>query len=223
MFRPSRWALLAGLVLAGSVSALAQDRAGDKVYQYRNSAGREVFTNAGRVAVDGEPLRPLALPELASLDFHSISATQLQQLDQGVQRAHDQLQAGEHCQAIRASLRVPTRTFVWREHLRELVVGGALFAIALLVLALWGGRLRALMPLAPLLGSMYLAYATYERIDVRLSALREGLRACSSDLPAAADASPSAVKERLASAATLQATIDRAYEARAAAIEQSLR
>jgi hypothetical protein len=226
MFSRLRGALLAGLVLLFSApfgaSSHAQDRADDRVYQYRNTGGRQVFTNAGRVAVGGEPLVPLTLPELSSIDFQGASAAQLQQLDRGVQRAHDELQAGEHCQAIRASLRVPTSTFVWREHLRELGIGGALFAVALLVLAAWGGRLRALMPLAPLLGSLYLAYATYGRIDQRLTALREGMRACSSELPTAATASPSVVKERLESAASLQSTIDRAYQERARILDQSL-
>jgi hypothetical protein len=226
MFSRSRRTLTAGLVvvfvlLGCAPRAVAQSD--DRVYQYRNREGREVFTNAGRLSVGGQSLEALALPALSSLDFQSVSPTQLQQLDRGVQRAHEQLQAGDRCASIRASLRVPTSTFVWRAHLRELSVGSLLLVLALLVLAVWNGRLRALMPLAPLLGSLYLAYATYERIDRRLEVLRDGLRACSTELPQAAGASPESVKVRLATAATVQASIDRAYELRAATIDQAVR
>lgn len=195
-------------------------RAEDKVYQYRNREGREVFTNAGRIEVGGTPLAPVALPELTQLDLSSASAGQLQQLDRDVQRAHDALQSGARCEAIRATSRVRKTAFVWREHVRELTVAGGLLMVALIVLGAWPGRLRRLMPIAPLLGCVYLGYATYVRVEQRLTLLREGLRACSSDLPPAQGADPSAVKQRLESALSLQATIDRAYQQRGDAVEQ---
>ena len=72
-------------------------------------------------------------------------------------------------------------------------------------------------------GIAYLAYDTYGRIDRRLGTLRDGLHACSSDLPPAEASNPTAVKGRLASAAELQATVDRAYDQRAALVESYLR
>ncbi len=195
----------------------------ERVYRYRNAEGREVFTNAGKVAIDGAPLAPVALPELASVDFASASPSQLQELDRSVQHAHDELQSGARCDAIRASLRVPMSTFLWREHLRVLAVAAGLLAAALIVLISWSGRLRGLLPLAPLLGCLYLGFATYARVERRFATLREGLRACSTELPRGETASASAVKERLESAVSLQATIDRAYGERAALSEHILR
>lgn len=201
----------------------APSRKDEQVYRYRNREGREVFTNAGSVLVNGAPPLPLLLPELQKLDFDATSPALLRQLDQGVERAHEQMQGGERCEAIRASLRVPTRTFVLREHLREILVAGVLLAVGLLVVVGWSGRLRLLMPLAPVMGAAFLAYSTFGRVDRRMDALREGLRACSSELPAAAGVSPSSVKQRLESATSLQATIDRAYAQRAQLAEQMLR
>lgn len=187
----------------------------DRVYRYRGADGREKFTNAGAVAVGGSALAPVELPELHAVDFAHASRTQLQQLDRSVQQAHDELQTGQRCQAIRASLRIPASTFLWREHPRELAVAIALLACALIVFTSWSGRLRGLMPVAPLLAGAYLGYATYARIEHRMDALRDGLHACSSDLPAPSSADPNRIKGRLESAASLQSTVDRAFAQRA--------
>ena len=201
----------------------APQRADDRVYRYRGTNGREVFTNAGAVAVHGQVVEAIALPELKNVDFVGASSQQLQVLDRSVQRAHDELQTGLRCQAIRASLRVPISTFLWHEHLRELAVAIGLLASALIVFAAWGGRLRSLMPIAPLLGCGYLGYATLSRIDHRMDLLRDGLHACSSDLPPAEATNPESVKGRLESASSLQATVDRAYAERAAMADRIMR
>jgi hypothetical protein len=192
----------------------------DQVYRVVRN-GREVFTNAGSVQVRGAPAEAMELPQLRS-DLASVSPTELQQLDNSVQRAHDDLQQGTRCQAIRASLRVPTRSFLLRGHLRELCVGVGLLALTVILTVAWQGRLRSLMPVAPLLGCLYLGYATYARIDARMGALREGLRACSSDLPPQGTGAAN-VRERLEQASSLQATIDRAYALRASAAEAAMR
>jgi len=210
----------------GEAPATAQPPAShpkDRVYRYRGANGREVFTNAGHVAVGGQAVTPMTLPQLNQVDFETASRQQLEQLDRGVQRAHDELQTGQRCQAIRASLRIPVSSFLWREHLRQLVVGVALLATALIAFSLWGGRLRSLMPVAPLLACGYLAFVTFGRIDRRMDALREGLHACSSDLPQAAPADPNTIKGRLETASSLQATVDRAYAERASVTERIMR
>ena len=197
------------------------------MYRYRSANGREVFTNAGQVSVRGARPQELSLPALRNsgvdVDLGGASPTQLQQLDRSVQQAHDELQTGQRCQAIRASLRVPVREFLWREHLRQVCVGASLVALALVVMLAWSGRLKPLMPLAPLLGCAYLGYVTYAQIDRRLDTLRDGLHACSSDLPPAADHDPEAVKGRLASASAIQAMVDRAYQERSATVESIMR
>jgi hypothetical protein len=204
--------------------AWAQDApppaARDQVYRVQRH-GREVFTNAGSVEVSGAAVEAMALPQL-NPDLENCSPSELLLLDNTVQRAHYDLQQGARCQAIRTSLRVPTRTFVVRGHLRELCVGGGLLALSVVLMAAWRGRLRSLMPIAPLLGCLYLGYATYVRIDGRLNALREGLRACSADLPPQGGGTQG-VRGRLEQASSLQATIDRAYSLRASAAEAAMR
>lgn len=211
-----RWVRLS-LVLVLSLIGLAIAHgasADDRVYRYRRADGRDVFTNAGNVAVGGQELSALALPPVTKEDLVGATPLQLHQLDRGVQHAHDALQAGERCKAIRASSRVRTSTLLFRGYLRELCVAGALLGIALTVFATWHGKLRQLMPLSPLIGSLYLGYATYARVELRVSVLREGLRACSSELPPTDGVSPSTVAARLDSARSLQSTIDRAYRER---------
>lgn len=211
-------ALLLPLVMT---SALAQSGQG---YRYRGGTGREVITNAGNVSIDGAPPSVVqTLPELMRLDLASASPAQLQQLDRGITTAHDALQNGERCEAIRASSRVRTGTVLWRLHLRALCTIVFLVALALVAFAAWSGRLRSLMPAAPLLGALYLGWVSYADVERRAAVLREGLRACSSDLPHASGASPDTVKQRLESALTLQATIDQAYLRRDMAAEQALR
>lgn len=211
-----RFAALLGGVLLLTFSSYADDG----VYRYRTRDGREVFTNAGRVTVGGEQPTQLALPPLTAVDLNAASTEQLQRLDQGVVRAHEALQSGERCEAIRASSRLPVRTHYLSTHLREVMVLSALVALSLIVAVGWGGRLRKLMPIPPLLGAAFLGYITYQRVDGRLSALREGLRACSSELPEGHSTNPETVKSRLESALSLQATVDRAYAQQSAQVEQ---
>ncbi|MET0343467.1 MAG: hypothetical protein ABW252_20820 [Polyangiales bacterium] len=220
-WRATRALLYAGALVFIAAPTLAQRGEG---YRYRNAEGREVITNAGNVTVDGAPPSVVqTLPELMRLDLGSASPAQLQQLDRGISTAHDALQNGDRCEAIRASSRVRTGTILWRQHLRALCTIVFLVAVALVAFAGWSGRLRALMPAAPLLGALYLGYASYAQIEQRASVLREGLRACSSDLPHPQGATPEGVKARLESALTLQATIDQAYMRRDLAAESALR
>lgn len=214
-FGPRFAVALAGWLLFG-LSAHAED----SVYRYRGSDGRDVFTNAARAEVGEARPAAMALPALSLVDLSAATADQLQSLDRSVARAHEALQSSPRCDAIRASSRIPMRELLLREHPRELAVAGVLCAIALLVLVSWGGRLKPLMPLAPLLAASYIGYATYGDVDTRRSLLREGLRACSSELPAGHGTSVDTVKERLESALSLQAMVDRAYAQRSAQAEQ---
>jgi hypothetical protein len=215
-----RSSLRFAVVLGGACLLGSPAEADEPIYRYRGPDGREVFTNAGnRLQAGGTPLTEVALPALSAVNFDAASAQQLQSLDRGVVRAHEDLQAGERCEAIRASSRVPMRTFFWRGHLRELAVSALLGVASLLVLVGWSGRLRGFMPLPTLLGGLFLGYATYARVDHERAALHEGLRACSSELPAGHSTSPSSVKQRLESALSLQNMVDRAYSDRAARAE----
>lgn len=221
MFRWLRILLLSWLSVC--TTARAEDASPperDQVYRVQRK-GREVFTNAGSVEVGGSRAEAMELRQLRA-DLASASPGELQLLDNTVERAHQDLQQGSRCQAIRASLRVPTRTFVLRSHLRELAVAAGLLALGVVLMVAWQGRLRALMPVAPLLGCLYLGYATYARVDGRMNALREGLRACSSDLPPQGGG-VDGLRDRLQQASSLQATIDRAYALRASAAEAALR
>jgi hypothetical protein len=209
-----------GLVAQAQDAPAAPPTPHDQVFRVQRN-GREVFTNAGSVQVGGAPVEAMALPELNS-DLENASPTQLALLDNSVQRVHDDLQQGSRCQAIRASLRVPASTFVLRGHLREACVGVGLLVLAVVLMVAWHGPLRSLMPVAPLLGCLYLGYATYARVDARMDALREGLRACSSDLPPQGGG-VRGVRDRLEQASSLQATIDRAYALRASAAEAAIR
>ncbi|HEY6879561.1 MAG TPA: hypothetical protein VI299_16155 [Polyangiales bacterium] len=197
-----------------------QPAARDQVFKIQRN-GRQVYTNAGAVQVRGTQAEAIELPALSS-DLSAASPAQLQLLDNSVQRAHDDMQQGARCQAIRASLRVPMTTFVLRGHLRELCVGGGMLLFAVILLASWHGRLRSLMPVAPVLACLYLGYATYARVDQRMNTLRDGLRACSSDLPPQAG-SVDSLRTRLEEASSLQATIDRAYAQRASVADAMLR
>jgi hypothetical protein len=208
------------VVLGGALLVTVAASADEPVYRVRTAEGRDLYTNAGALQVGGERPTALTLPELANADFAGASAEQLQTLDRGVAKAHEELQSGEHCEAIRASSRIPMRSFFLREQLREVAVASALCVVALLALVAAGGRLRRLMPIPPLLGALYVGFVTYTRVDDRLSLLREGLRACSSELPEGQNTSPDAVKQRLESAMSLQAMVDRAYAERSGQVEQ---
>lgn len=213
--RPRFAVALGGWLLFG-LSAHAQE----SVYRYRGADGREVFTNAARAEVGEARPSALTLPALTLVDLSAATPDQLQSLDRGVARAHEALQSSPRCDAIRASSRIPTRELLLREHPRELAVAAVLCAIALLALVSWGGRLKPLMPLAPLLAASYIGYATYKGVDTRRSFLRDGLRACSSELPGGHGTSADTVKERLESALSLQAMVDRAYAQRSAQADQ---
>ena len=226
VLRVGACALLAVLLAQGATrEASAQDGSGGagevyrrpvQAYQYQDKkTGRQVFTNAGNVSVGGAALSTVDLPALDQVDLGAASPAQLQLLDQTVELAHDELQNGKRCTAIRASLRVPPRAFWLSDHLRELCVLGGLLVLALVVMMGWNGRLKPLMPLAPLLGCAYLGYATYNAVEQRLDVLREGLTACTSTLPPSEASSPISVQQRLDKASQISAAVTKAYEVRA--------
>src|SRR5690349_5424837 len=104
---------------AGSrpATAAAQDAG---IFRYRDREGRTVYTNLEGMASHGRPLERLELPPLSSIDFEHSAPAELRQLDDRVRESNSALQAGEPCEAIRRSSRVPLRTRVWTDHSRKL-------------------------------------------------------------------------------------------------------
>ena len=189
----------------------------EKIFRYQDRDGRQVYTNLeGSADSSSAGLSAVSLPPLSSIDFAQTGEDQLQQLDHSVRLAHESLQNGERCDRIRADSRISLRAELWERHRRELTVAAALLCFALLLVAVWRRReLRALMPLAPLLGACYVGYVAVVRTKANQETLREGLRACTSELPDGSNRKSSDVRSRLSSALEVQDTINRVYEERA--------
>jgi hypothetical protein len=208
--------------LAGQSSAAAQ---GDQeVYRYRDRQGRTVYTNLEGMASHGRALETLSLPPLSSIDFEHAAPEQLRQIDSQVRESHSALQAGEPCEAIRRSSRVPLRTRVWGEHNRKLYVAAALLAFSMLLGYLGSRRkLGSLLPVAPFVGCAFLGYASYQQTREAISALNSGLRACSEQLPEGQPDDAPAVKNRLARALDIRRSINVAYDRQSREIEAIMR
>jgi len=201
--------------------ASAQDAG---VYRYRDREGREVFTNLEQQASHGKPLEVLDLPPLSSIDFGSQSPDDLRRLDARVHDLHSALQAGELCEAIRRSSRVPLRTRVWSEHGLKIYVAAALLAFAVL-LGYLGSRRRlgSLFPIVPFLGFVFLIYATVRDTRATFQTLTKGLRACSEQLPDGEADDSGAVKSRLAKALDVRKSVAAAHDRQAEQIEAIMR
>jgi hypothetical protein len=204
--------------LAGMGPAAAQDAGG--VYRIRDREGRTVYTNLEGMASHGTALETLDLPPLNSIDFEHAPPEQLRQIDNRVQESHTALQAGEPCEAIRRSSRVPLRTRVWGEHNRKLYVAAGLLGFAMLLGYLGARRkLGTLLPLAPFAGCVFLGYVTYQQTREATQALTSGLRACSEQLPEGQPDDAPAVKSRLARALDIRRSIGMAYDRQAREID----
>jgi hypothetical protein len=208
--------------LAGVGPAPAQDAGG--VYRVRDREGRTVYTNLEGLASHGRALETLDLPPLNSIDFEHAAPEELRQIDSQVRESHSALQAGEPCDAIRRSSRVPLRTRVWDEHRRKLYVAAALLGFAMLLGYLCARRkLGTLLPIAPFAGCVFLGYATYQQTHEAMQALTSGLRACSEQLPEGQPDDAPAVKSRLARALDIRRSIGLAYDQQARDIDAIMR
>jgi hypothetical protein len=208
-------------LLAAGPSAVAQDGG---MFRYRDREGRLVYTNLAGMASHGRALEQLSLPPLSSIDFEHTAPEQLRQIDSQVKQTHSALQAGEHCEAIRKSSRIPLRTRIWTDHYRKLYVAAGLLAFSMLLGHLGARRrLGSLWPIAPLVGCAFLGYATFKDTRAAIQALTSGLRACSEPLPEGQSDDAPAVKNRLSRALDIRSSIYGAYDQQAREIEAIMR
>lgn len=200
----------------------AVDDAG--VFLVRDREGRQVYTNLEGNASHGKAATWLNLPPLSSIDFKRSEPGQLRALDGRVTEAHNALQSGEECEAIRKGSRTPTWARLWTDHSRKLSVAAALLVLGAVVGLLGTGRrLGSLFPVAPILGCAFLGYATYRDALGTREVLTAGLRACSEQLPDSNPENGSAVESRLAKALDVQRLINQAFARQAAEIERAMR
>jgi hypothetical protein len=176
------------------------------------------------MASHGRGLERLELPPPNPIDFEHAPPERLREIDDQVRESHSALQAGEPCEAIRRSSRVPLRTRVWGEHSRKLYVAAALLGFSML-LGYLGARRRlgTLLPVAPFVGCVFLGYVTFQQTREATQALTSGLRACSEQLPEGQPDDGPAVKSRLARALDIRRSIGLAYDQQAREIEAIMR
>ena len=194
------------------------------VFLVQDRDGRQVYTNLPDMASHGKTVSRVSLPPLASIDFERAPADELRALDLRVSESYEALQSGELCEAIRKSSRTPAWSRLWTDHSRKLLVAGALLVFAaILGLVGTGRRLGSLFPVAPILGCLFLGYATYRDLNARRDALTTGLRACSEQLPEGNPEDKSAVQGRLSRALEVQTIVNGAFARQSAEIERVMR
>jgi hypothetical protein len=195
-----------------------------EVYRFRDRDGRNVYTNLEGMASHGAALTRVKLPPLSSIDFERAKPEELRKIDAQVRESHEELQAGELCEAIRKSSRSAQRSRLWEDHGRKISVAGGLLVFAALLGFLGAGRkLGALWPLPPLAGCIFLGYATWRDVQSAREALTAGLRACSEELPEGEADDKSAVQGRLSRALDLQNIINQSYARQTAEIDAIMR
>ncbi len=204
-FRRESALLLVGLCCIGPEIATAQD-----VYKRTDREGRTVYTNAGNVTVDGQPLEVVDLKGLTQADLSNLETKELVLVDKRIESLLGEYQAGERCEQIRSASRGSTRLTFLKEHLRELLVAVSLlvfgFALANLYRVRW---VQFVLPLPPILGALFLTFTAYQRSRAATDDLHTALRACSSALPEAEADTPEELYQRQNHAENLREAIDR--------------
>src|SRR6185436_8991135 len=120
--------------------------------------------------------------------------------------------------------RTPAWSRLWADHSRKLMVAGALLVFAASLGLVGAGRqLGSLFPVAPILGCLFLGYATYRDVDARRDTLTAGLRACSEQLPSGDPEDKTAVQGRLSRALEVQTIVNGAFARQSAEIERIMR
>ena len=182
------------------------------VYVPRVSAGPTPY--APNEVMDGEgALDAKRLPAVTSLDFTEATPEQLSKLDGRLSLTLEDMQAGNLCEALRTASRVAMRTWVTREHQRELLVMAGLFVFALVMA--FGFRspaMRAIMPMVPFLACLYVGYDMMTRADGRVESIARGLRACSATLGEGKAERPQVVHDRFERLTRVRDHITAAYE-----------
>lgn len=218
--RRTGWALLVGVCIAAHAGGAKADEA---VYRRTDPNGRAVYTNIGNVSVNGVALEALDLPALTRVDMAAFTPDELSRLDARIGQAHADLRAGPRCDALRQASRASLRNVLWSQHQRELLTSAVLFVFSLAVgFAFRSRTLRALLPVAPFLGSLYLGFVAATRAQETLADVHLALRACGAELPDANPGDPAQVKQRLMSTLDLKKDIDRVFEHRAHIMDAAL-
>lgn len=178
----------------------------------RRAPRRPLLTNTEQRVIAAEPGRslPALRDERSELERAEALQRELRRRDAETERSLAQVQGGPPCAEIRAASRMPLRTRLVLDHERELMVGAALLAMAgLLAVFVRVPYARGLLALPPLLGAAYLGHHAYARVDYARALVREGLRACSAELPPPDLRQSARVTERRAKADALIAAIRR--------------
>jgi hypothetical protein len=190
------------------------------IYAVPGAEGRTLYTNAELATGEG-PLDPMKLPPLATLSFETLEAQQLRVLDGRLAQAVDGLQAGDRCEALRGASRVPFRTWLWREHQRELAVGVGLFVLAMIAGFGWQSRtMRTILPMLPFAGVVYLGYDASNQSSALMDNITKGLRACSTALEEGDAGKPTVVEGHVEQVARMNEVINGAYEQRDKLVEK---
>jgi hypothetical protein len=153
------------------------------------------------------------LPAADTLDFASATPEQLRKLDGRMGLTLEDMQASDLCQALRTASRVPMRSWLTREHQREILVMAGLFVAALLMAFGFNSRaMRAIAPMVPFLACLYVGYDMMARADGRVDSIAKGLRACSATLGEGKIGEPKVVREHFELLTRVRDNITAAYE-----------
>jgi hypothetical protein len=182
------------------------------VYVPRVEPGPPPYTMVELLEGEGA-LDPRRLPAPSALDLTQVLPEQLRKLDGRLTVTLEEMQAGDSCEALRTASRVPLRSWITREHQRELMVVTGLFVMALVMA--FGFRspaMRALMPIVPFVACLYVGYDMVQRVDDRIEGIAQGLRACSASLKEGSAEKPQVVREHLDRVMRVRDHINLAYE-----------
>jgi hypothetical protein len=198
----------------------AEPGAPQVIYTHKAEGGRTLYTNLEMLGGEGA-IDPAKLPPLGTLKFDTMPADQLRHLDGRLAQTVDGLQAGDRCEALRGASRVPFRTWLWREHQREVFVGVGLFVLALLAGFGWQSTtMRAILPIVPFAGLLYLGYDVSNRVGVLQDSVTTGLRACSTALEEGDASKPTVVRGHMEQVSRMSSIINGAYEQRDKLVEK---
>lgn len=190
------------------------------IYTHQGEGGRILYTNLEMLGGEGA-IDPAKLPPLATVPFETIPPEQLRVLSGRLAQTVDGLQASDRCEALRGASRVPFRTWLWREHQRELFVGVGLFVLALLAGFGWQSTtMRAILPVVPFAGLLYLGYDVSNRVGVLQDSVTHGLRACSTALEEGDASKPAVVRGHMEQVTRMSSIINGAYEQRDKLVEK---
>jgi hypothetical protein len=202
-----------GALMKRTPTDVTQPAPASVVAQVEDAAAPVPLYDTHAVLSGEGPLDPIKLPPSYRLELMAGSPEQLRRLDGRLSQTVDVMQAGERCEALRGASRVPFRTWMWREHRRELSIAAGLFVLALVCAFAWPSpAMRAIAPLIPLLGCVYVGWDGSSRASSVMDGITRGLRACSTALDEGDPSKPQIVRGHVEQVARMSASIDAAYE-----------